>query len=51
MEVNRTSDTHSFMAKIILAPAFFYYALKRKTKRSVDTLCTGYHVVARKRTA
>ncbi|HXQ42067.1 MAG TPA: class I SAM-dependent methyltransferase [Candidatus Udaeobacter sp.] len=49
VEVNRTSDSHSFLAKMILAPAFFYYAFKRKTKRSVDTLCTGYHVVARKR--
>ena len=48
VEVARTASTHSLIAKLALLPAFLYYYNKRKTQRSVDTLCMGYHVIARK---
>ena len=47
-EVARTAMVNSFLAKILLLPAFVYYYNKKKTKISIDTLCAGYHVVARK---
>jgi SAM-dependent methyltransferase len=49
VEIARTGAHHSFLAKLALAPAFLYYHLKRKTDASVNTLCIGYHVVARKK--
>lgn len=48
VEIARTAASHSLFSKIILAPAFLYYYNKKKTKLSADTLCMGYHVVARK---
>jgi SAM-dependent methyltransferase len=48
VEVARTAKAHSFLAKIILLPAFVYYFNKKRTTVSRDTLCMGYHVVARK---
>lgn len=33
---------------LFLAPAICWFALKRKTATSINTLCFGYHVVARK---
>jgi SAM-dependent methyltransferase len=48
VEVARTAANHSFLAKILLLPAFAYFYLKKRTARSIDTLCMGYHVVARK---
>lgn len=49
VEVRRTIKAASFLAKIILFPALFYYYFKRKSHASIDTLCMGYHVVAEKR--
>lgn len=49
VEVARTISTHSIAAKIILFPAFLYYYFKVPTQTSIDTLCMGYHVVARKK--
>jgi hypothetical protein len=46
VEIKRTAATHSIWAKVLLAPAFFYFYGKKKTRMSVDTLCMGYHVVA-----
>ena len=51
VEVSRTARAHSIFAKIILLPAFVYYFTKKKTQLSVDTLCMGYHVVAKKTSA
>lgn len=51
VEMARTSVSHSIIAKLALTPAFLYFYSKRKTQTSVDTLCMGYHVVARKRGA
>ena len=33
---------------IALLPAFLYYLAKRPTENSIDTLCMGYHVTARR---
>jgi len=48
VEMIRTARSNSFFAKLILLPAFVYYFSKKPTKKSIDTLCMGYHVVARK---
>lgn len=40
---------NSVLSRIVLLPAFLYFALKRKSKISVDTLCIGYHVTATRR--
>tara|TARA_B110000967_G_scaffold180539_1_gene196933 strand:+ start:941 stop:1702 length:762 start_codon:yes stop_codon:yes gene_type:complete len=48
MELGRTAMSNSLFSKCILAPAFLYLASKRRTDQSVNTLCSGYHVVARK---
>jgi SAM-dependent methyltransferase len=49
VEMARTAATHSMLSKLILAPAFLYYFLKRKSSTSVHALCMGYHVVAQKK--
>jgi SAM-dependent methyltransferase len=48
VEMARTATSHSLLSKFLLAPAFLYFYNKKKTKISVDTLCMGYHVVAKK---
>ena len=48
VEMARTAMANSLFAKIILLPAFMYYFSKKPTTASVNTLCMGYHVVARK---
>jgi len=49
VEMARTGLTHSIVAKVMLFPAFLYFFSKKKTKVSIDTLCMGYHVLAKKR--
>lgn len=49
VEMARTGLTHSIVAKVMLFPAFIYFFSKKKTKVSTDTLCMGYHVLAKKR--
>lgn len=49
VELARTGHTHSLIAKLMLAPAFLWYLLKRPSERSVNTLCIGYHIRARKK--
>jgi len=49
VEMARTGLTHSIIAKVMLFPAFIYFFNKKKTKVSTDTLCMGYHVLAKKR--
>ncbi|CEZ19794.1 putative Methyltransferase type 11 [Candidatus Methylopumilus planktonicus] len=46
VEVARTAISNSILAKLILFPTFLYYAMKRKTPVSVNSLCMGYHIVA-----
>lgn len=48
VEMARTAASHSIFAKLALTPAFLYFYNKRKTQTSIDTLCMGYHVVARR---
>lgn len=48
VELARTAVSHSIFAKIMVFPAFIYYYFKKKSKLSIDTLCMGYHVIARK---
>ena len=48
VEMARTLRAHSLLAKILLMPAFIYFFSKKKTKKSIDTLCMGYHVLAKK---
>jgi SAM-dependent methyltransferase len=50
-ELARTINQHGFFAKLLLTPAFIWYFRKKKTPNSVNTLCMGYHVVARLRKA
>jgi SAM-dependent methyltransferase len=49
VELARTAKANSILAKLTLAPAFFYYFYKNRTDLSVSTLCMGYHVVAIKK--
>lgn len=48
VEMVRTGLKHSIIAKIMLFPASIYFLSKKKTKVSTDTLCVGYHVLAKK---
>ena len=48
VEMARTATSHSILSKLMLAPAFLYYYLKRPTEASVNTMCMGYHIVARR---
>ena len=49
VEMHRTRKTHGIIAKVVLFPAFIYFFSKKKTRASIDTLCMGYHVLAKKR--
>lgn len=51
VELYRTMRTSNVLAYMFLLPAFLYYGMKKKTDKSVDSLCMGYHVVARKECA
>jgi len=48
VEMMRTMVSQGLFAKIALLPAFLYYLSKRPTENSIDTLCMGYHVLARR---
>jgi len=48
VELARTARSASFLSKFLLAPAFIYYLLKKKTELSTNTMCMGYHCVATK---
>lgn len=49
VEMARTALTHGWLAKLVLLPAFFYFRFKKPTEASVNTLCEGYHIIARKK--
>lgn len=49
VEMARTAKAGSLLVKFILGPAFVFFVTRSKTTLSVDTLCGGYHVVAKKR--
>lgn len=48
VELARTARRGGFFAAVSTLPSFLYFATKRPSKVSVDTLCMGYHVLARK---
>jgi SAM-dependent methyltransferase len=48
VEMSRTALSHSFLAKILLLPAFLFFYNKPKSTLSIDTLCMGYLIVASK---
>lgn len=47
-ETARTMNNHGVIAKVALLPALAWYMRRPKTAASVNTLCMGYHVVARR---
>ena len=48
VEIARTAVSHSIFAKIMIFPAFLYYYFKKKNELSINTLCMGYHILAKK---
>lgn len=48
LEMVRTSLSHGFFAKLMLFPAFLYLNSRQRTQISTDTLCMGYHILAKK---
>lgn len=48
VELARTAARSAWWVKALLAPAFLYFFSKGKTVASTNTLCMGYHIVARK---
>jgi SAM-dependent methyltransferase len=48
VEMARTMYSQRIVAKILLFPAFLFYFNMKKTEISVSTLCTGYHVLAKR---
>jgi SAM-dependent methyltransferase len=48
VEIARSMNNHGFIAKVFLAPALVWFMRKPKTQLSVNSLCMGYHVRAKK---
>jgi SAM-dependent methyltransferase len=48
VEIFRTMRHNSPFSWLALLPAFVFYLLKRKSAPSINTLCMGYHVLAKK---
>ena len=49
IEMYRTMRNHSLFSKLLLLPAFLFLCFKKKTDVSINTLCMGYHVIAKKK--
>lgn len=49
IELGRSISVSGILGKIMLLPAMVYFACKRQTLESSNTLCAGYHVVAYKK--
>lgn len=47
-EIARSMNNHGVISKIILSPALLWFMGRRKTVSSINTLCMGYHVVAKR---
>jgi hypothetical protein len=50
VELARTMRNHSPLSWIVNGPAFLWFMTRRKTPVSVNSLCMGYHVVAKRKT-
>lgn len=48
VQIASAASAHSILTKLLLLPSFFYFYSKKKTQNSIDALCMGYHVVAKK---
>lgn len=48
VEMARTMKNHGIFVKLALLPALVWYMRKPKTALSTNTLCMGYHVVAKR---
>jgi SAM-dependent methyltransferase len=48
VEIARIIMLKNIIIKTILLPTLIYLLLQKKTKLSTDTLCRGYHVIAKK---
>ena len=48
VEIGRTANHHSLIAKLLLFPAFIYYFFKSPSEKSKNTLNQGYHIVLKK---
>jgi SAM-dependent methyltransferase len=48
VEMMRTMVSQGVFAKIALFPAFLFYLSKKPTQNSINSLCMGYHVTARR---
>jgi len=48
VEIGRAAHHHNILAKILLLPAFLYFFFKKSNSKSKNTLCLGYHVVAKR---
>jgi SAM-dependent methyltransferase len=48
IQIASSASAHSILTKLLLLPSFFYYYGKKKTQNSIDALCLGYHIVAKK---
>lgn len=49
VEIYRTMSNHSLFSKLLLFPAFIFYNSFKKTEISTNTLCMGYHIIAKKK--
>lgn len=49
VELARTMKHHSPLSWVVNAPALLWFMARRRTPASINTLCMGYHVVARRR--
>ena len=48
VEMARTMKNHGLLSKLALLPALICFIRKPKTALSINSLCMGYHVVARR---
>lgn len=48
-ELLRSIKNGGLLTKLVLTPSLFYFLWQEKNKLSIDTLCMGYHILAKKR--
>ena len=51
VEMYRTARKDGIVASFLLLPAFFYFYFKQRSPSiaSINTLCMGYHLLAKKK--
>lgn len=48
VEIARTMASKGILSKIILLPTLIFFSIMKKTEKSTNTLCMGYHIIATK---